>query len=61
MDNFTLRWLTSLEDVERLEEPTKEDYRELFKQLLEEFDEIYHNQERNYEQEIKRLKDRLEN
>ena len=59
-DMFALSWLTKLEDVERLEEPKKDDYRRLFEQLLNDFDEIYQGQETRHKQEIQRLEKRIE-
>ena len=59
-DMFALSWLTKLEDVEKLEEPTREDYRKLVEQMLDDFDEIYQNQETRHKQEIQRLEKRIE-
>jgi len=58
-DFFSLRWLTKLEDFERLQEPTKQDYRRLFEQLLDEIDEIFQGQEFRHKQEIAILQKRI--
>jgi translation initiation factor 2 alpha subunit (eIF-2alpha) len=58
-DFFALTWLTRLEDVERLQEPTREQFRELFERLLEEFDEIFQGQEERHKQEIAILEKRI--
>jgi len=58
-DFYALSWLTKLEDVERLEEPTKQDYRKLFEEMLDDFDEIYQGQELRHKQEIEILEKRI--
>jgi len=57
-DMFALSWLTKLEDVER--NPSTEAYRKLVEQMLDDFDEIYQNQETRHKQEIQRLEKRIE-
>jgi len=58
-DAIALSWLTKLEEVERLQKPTRQDYRKLVEGMLDEFDEIYKNQETQHKQEIKRLEEKL--
>jgi len=58
-DFFSLRWLTKLEDVERLEEPTRQDYKRLFEQLLEDFDDVYQGQELRHKKQIEILENRI--
>jgi len=57
-DMYALSWLTKLEDVER--NPSTEAYRKLVEQMLDDFDEIYQNQETRHKQEIQRLEKRIE-
>ena len=59
-DAIALSWLTKLEEVERLQKPTRQDYRKLVEGMLDEFDEIYKNQETQHKQEIKRLEEKIE-
>jgi translation initiation factor 2 alpha subunit (eIF-2alpha) len=58
-DFFYLSWITKLEDLERLEEPTRQVYRRLFEQLFDEFDEIFQGQESRHKQEIAILEKRI--
>jgi len=58
-DFFALNWLTKLEDVEHLQEPTKQDYRRFFEQLLDEIDEIFQGQELRHKKEIAILEKRI--
>jgi len=58
-DFFSLRWLTRLEDLERLEEPTRQDYRGLFEKLLDDFDDVYQCQELRHKKEIAILENRI--
>ena len=58
-DFFYLSWLTKIEDVERLQEPTSDDYRQLFEKILDEFEEIFQGQEFRHKQEIAILQKRI--